>query len=430
MSTSVGLVGLGTVGGQVCRRLVDRKSSLSRRTGTDVQLKAVAEPDVPEDLHDYVDKVDLYESAQDLIKNCSIDVLVELIGGMNPAEGIISNALKNGSDVVTANKELLAHSGQDLFELAREENQTIRFEASVGGCIPAVRTIREGMVDVDFSAIYGIINGTSNYVLSRMKEDGLDFDSALEVAQEKGFAEADPSYDINGTDTVHKLIILSAIAFGTPVEYDEVFRDGIQNITPEIIRDAEQLGYSIKLLGITKMTEEGIEARVHPTMIPENSALAAVENQYNAVLTQGEPVGRNMYTGKGAGGAPTATAIISDIVSLAGVDGVNQTPYLFSNNTLSTLSISEIQSRFYLRLMAKDQPGVLSRVTKILGDNQISIDSVLQVGRSDDKLVPIILTTHSAKESQMRAAVDGISHLDVIGQQPVWLHIEDEFEID
>jgi homoserine dehydrogenase len=425
MVTKVGLVGLGTVGGEVCRRLIDRRDSLSARTGTELTVSAVAEPEVPDDLQDYVSELNYYETAEELLDAQELDILVELIGGMKPAEQIVRDALEAGTDVVTANKELLAHSGEELFELARIENQRIRFEAGVGGCIPIVRTIREAMVDVDFSAIYGIINGTSNYVLSRMRRDEISFEDALHIAQEKGFAEADPSYDVEGTDTVHKLIILSELAFGTSVDYDDVYCEGIKRITPEIIQDAHQFGYRIKLLGIAKQKEEGLEARVHPTLIPDDSPLAAVEEQYNAVLTQGEPVGTNMLTGKGAGGAPTATAIISDLVSLSRDRETSRIPYLYSEKSNPTIPISQIESRFYLRLMAKDRPGVLSRVTKILGDREISIDSVLQVGRSQEELVPVILTTHRARESQMNSAVDEIAKLDSVGREPICLHIEE-----
>lgn len=430
MVTEVGVVGLGTVGGEVARRLHDREDLLTQRTGTSVRLKAVAEPDVPPGLADLVDSVEYYEDAGELLESSSVDVLVELIGGMSPAEGVVSSALRRGVDVVTANKELLAHSGEKLFELAGENDSKIRFEASVGGCIPAIRTIREAMVDVDFSAIYGIINGTSNYVLSRMREDDLSFERALEIAQEKGFAEADPTYDVEGTDSVHKLIILSELAFGSAIDYEDVHCDGIRRITPEIIRDAHQFGYRIKLLGITKKHDNGLEARVHPTLVPEESSLAAVENQYNAVLTQGDPVGTNMLTGQGAGGAPTATAVISDVVSLARNRDTVRAPYLYREDSLETIPVSDVKSRFYLRLMAQDQPGVLSRVTKILGERDISIDSVLQVGRSEEELVPVILTTHEAYGDRMEDAVESIESLDVVGKKPVYLHIEENLETE
>lgn len=430
MVTEVGLVGLGTVGGQVAKRLLNRDDLLDRRTGTKLKLKAVAEPDVPEDFERLVEKIEHYDDAGELLDETSVDVLVELIGGLDPAKSILKTALRKGTDVVTANKELLAHSGEELLNVASECNQRIRFEASVGGCIPVVRTIREAMVDVDFQAIYGIINGTSNYVLSRMRKDDLSFDDALEIAQKKGFAEADPTYDVEGIDTVHKLILLSELAFGTPVDIDNVHCDGIRKITPEIIKDAEQFGYRVKLLGITKRHGDQLEARVHPTLIPEESPLAAIEDQYNAVLTQGDPVGTNMLTGKGAGGAPTATAVISDLISLAKNRETSGTPYLYQDNPLATLSIQDVESSFYLRLMARDRPGVLSRVTEILGERGISIDSVLQVGQSDEELVPVILTTHQAVGKKMRAAVNEISSLDVVGEEPVFLHIEENLEED
>lgn len=428
MSAKVGIVGLGTVGSEVAARLQDRRSALQTRTGTTVEITAVAEPQVPESFQERLDTLDYYEDAHALIEESRVDVLVELIGGLSPAGDIVESALESGMDVVTANKELLAHQGKELFETAERNGQRIRFEAAVGGCIPVVRSIREAMVDTDFDAIYGIINGTSNYVLTRMENDGISFEDALDLAQQKGYAEADPSYDVEGTDTAHKIALLAGLAFGTRVTLDEIYCEGIRNIRPEIIRDAHEFGYKIKLLGLTKRTEQGLDTRVHPTLIPEESALAAIQHEYNAVLTQGEPVGRNMLTGKGAGGGPTATAVIGDIVSLARNREQNRAPYYYGGTEHETVSIDDVESRFYLRLMARDEPGVLSRVTTILGNQSISIDSVIQRGRSQEELVPVILTTHEAKQGRMYQAVDKIAELDVIGKEPVSMHIEEDIE--
>lgn len=428
MSAKVGLVGLGTVGSEVAKRLQDRSESLRTRTGTTVELTAVAEPDVPSTFEDRLDRLEYYEDAQELIENAEVDVLVELIGGLTPAGGIVESAIESGMDVVTANKELLAHQGKELFEAAESHNQRIRFEAAVGGCIPVVRSIREAMVDTDFDAIYGIINGTSNYVLTRMENDGISFEEALGLAQQKGYAEADPSYDVEGTDTAHKIALLAGLAFGTRVTLDEIYCEGIRKIRPEIIRDAKEFGYKIKLLGLTKQTDRGLDTRVHPTLVPEESALAAIQHEYNAVLTQGEPVGRNMLTGKGAGGGPTATAVIGDIVSLARNTEQDRAPYYYGGADHETVPINRVKSRFYLRLMARDEPGVLSKVTTILGNHDISIDSVIQRGRSEEELVPVILTTHRANQGQMNDAVEEISELDVIGKEPVSLHIEEDIE--
>ncbi|MFB6347625.1 MAG: homoserine dehydrogenase [bacterium] len=428
MVQKIGVVGLGTVGGEVARRLQDRSGTLTTRTGTTVELSAVAEPAVPESFEHRLEGLDLYEDAEELIDQAEVDILVGLIGGLNPAGRIVERALKSGMDVVTANKELLAHDGEKLFKTARETGQRIRFEAAVGGCIPVVRSIREAMVDADFEAIYGIINGTSNYVLTRMEHDGLQFEEALQLAQEKGYAEADPSYDVEGTDTAHKIALLAGLGFGTRVTLDEIYCRGIRRIQPEIMRDAEQFGYKIKLLGLTKQTDRGLDTRVHPTLIPEDSALAAIQYEYNAVLTQGTPVGRNMLTGKGAGGGPTATAVIGDIISLARNSNQTRAPYYYGGTEHRTVPIEEVESRFYLRLMAQDEPGVLSKVTTILSNHDISIDSVIQRGRSEDNLVPVVLTTHEASQGSMDSAVGTIADLDVIGEDPVSLHIEEDFE--
>jgi homoserine dehydrogenase len=261
-----------------------------------------------------------------------------------------------------------------------------------------------------------------------MREDELSFAEALSIAQDKGFAEADPTYDVEGTDTVHKLILLSELAFGSAVDFDEVYCDGIRRITPEIIDDAHQFGFRIKLLGIAKKHDEGVEVRVHPTLIPEESSLASVDDQYNAVLTQGDPVGSNMLTGKGAGGAPTATAVISDIISLSRNRDRSRAPYLYQEEPMDVISLGDVQSRFYLRMMVQDQPGVLSRITRILGDCNISIDSVLQIGRSEEELVPVILTTHRASGQEMQTAVEQVEALDDVGKKPVYLHIEENLE--
>ncbi|MFB6355755.1 MAG: homoserine dehydrogenase [bacterium] len=425
--TSVGVIGLGTVGSHVARRLVERRENLETRSGARIELTDVADIQFPDSLQDVLSDVTCYEDAFELIENSNCDVVVELIGGLEPAEEVICTALKNGKDVVTANKELLAKRGSRIVDVVERTGSRLRFEASVGGSIPIIRSLREGFVDTNVKAIYGIINGTANYVLTRMEREGQSFEEALSMAQEKGYAEADPTYDIEGDDSAHKVAILAALGFGCRISMDSIHCEGITRITPEILEDARSLGYTIKLLGIAKRTGEGLDVRVHPTMIPEETALSAVRDEYNAVFTKANPLGSSMLYGKGAGGAPTATAIIGDVVSLASRDDTDHAPYYFDEN-VQLLPTKDIVCRYYLRLMALDQPGVLARVTKILGEHQISIDSVIQHGRSDYDEVPVILTTHRAEEGNMRDAVEQISNLDEIGADPVFLRIEDDFD--
>lgn len=425
--TRVGIIGLGTVGGEVFKRLMERKEQLRQRCGTSIEVTAVADLVKPDPLSDLIDRVSYYESPESMMDAESLDVVVELIGGLEPAETFITEALTRGIDVVTANKELLAKKGPEIFQTAEDHDSRIRFEASVGGSIPVIRTLREAFVDADIEGAYGIINGTANYVLTRMEQDGQPFDEALELAQEKGYAEADPSYDIEGDDSAHKLAILAALGFGSLVPLEDVYCEGITEITPEIVADADDLGYRIKLLGIVKRIEGDLDVRVHPTMVPKNSALAAVREEYNAVYVKADPLGSSMLYGKGAGGAPTATAVVGDVAALAVRNDRARAPIDFDPGH-SVRSIDQVKTRYYLRLMALDQPGVLAGVTKILGDHQISIDSVIQHGRSRDEEVPVVLTTHRAREGNVRKAVDEIAQLDAVGKEPVLLRIEDDLE--
>ncbi len=425
-ATRVGLVGLGTVGSRVANRLIERRESLFRRTGARIDLTHVAEMDLTPEMEKALPGVELYRDALTFIEEAECDIVVELIGGLEPAGTIITRAVEQGKDVVTANKELLAKKGAEIFKRAERTGARIRFEASVGGSIPVIRTIREAMVANEFEAVYGIINGTANYVLTRMAEDGQSFNEALQLAQEKGYAEADPSYDVEGDDSAHKIAVLAGLSFGTHVPLEKVHCEGITGISPEIMKDAHRLGYRIKLLGIAKRTPGGLDVRVHPTMIPRASAMAAVQNEYNAVFIQGDPVGSSMLYGKGAGGAPTSTAVISDVTSLAVRDDRVRSSFFYREEPMSVLDIKEVRSRYYLRLQALDRPGVLAQVTRILGDHGISIDSVIQHGRSEEKAVPVILTTHQAAEGDVQEAVQKISRLEVVDSDPVCLRIEED----
>lgn len=421
----VGIAGLGTVGRHVALRLDRRRGDHRRRSGRDISLEAVADPIERPDLENKLEDTTVYRDAERMIDESDIDIFVELIGGIQPPKSLILEAIDSGLDVVTANKELLAKEGQEIFPRAEEEGQAIRFESSVGGSIPVIRTVREAFIDVDFNAIHGIINGTANYVLTKMSEDGQAFESALETAQEKGFAESDPSYDIEGDDSAHKLSLLATVAHGQQIAFEDVHCEGITDITPEIINDAQELGYRIKLLGIAKDLGSGLDLRVHPTLIPEDSGLAAVSHQYNAIFIQGEPIGSSMLSGKGAGGASTATAVVGDVFSIA-KNGKDSGSIYYSDDDRTLISTEEIKTRYYLRVQAEDRPGVLSEITEILGDLNISINSLLQRGKSKEEKVPIVLTTHQAVEGDLRKAVRRIEKLDVIGDEPLWLRIEDD----
>ncbi len=424
----VGIAGLGTVGFSTARQLIDKEEKLARRTGVEVRLVAAADPDLPSGAEKLLTDREIFTNAEEMLDNTELDVFVELIGGINPAGDLIKSALGRGINVVTANKELLAHHGQKIFGHASRSSAQIRFEAAVGGSIPIIRTVREAMVGADFECIYGIINGTTNYMLTSMARRGLSFGEALKEAQDKGYAEADPSADVEGRDSAHKMTILAELAFGMPVPVEEVHTEGINLITPSIIEDAERLNYSIKLLGIAKKIGEKVDVRVHPTLIPDSSALAAVNCEYNAVYIQSDPTGSSMLYGKGAGGPSTAGAVVSDIVSLATVEPNSQPSIYYSDSSEGLVSTSELSTRYYLRLNATDKPGVLAKVTKILGEHRISIETVLQRGRSAGELVPVVLTTHRAREGSIQDAVDKISQLDVIGRKPKLLRIEEDFE--
>ncbi len=425
---NVGIAGLGTVGYSTAKQLVEKEEKLARRTGVEVRLVAVAEPSLPSQAEKHLAAQEIFTETEEMLAEADLDVFVELIGGIDPARKLIKEALSRGIDVVTANKELLAHYGREIFKHAADSAARIRFEAAVGGSIPIIRTVREAMVGADFECIYGIINGTTNYMLTSMGRRGLSFDEALTEAQNKGYAEADPSADVEGRDSAHKMTVLAELAFGISVPVENVHTEGINSITPSIMEDAERLNYSIKLLGIAKKIRDEVDVRVHPTLIPRSSALAAVNCEYNAVYIQSDPTGSAMLYGKGAGGPSTAGAVVSDIVSLATMEPNSQPAVYYSAGAGGLISTAELSTRYYLRLHATDKPGVLARVTKILGEHRISIETVLQRGRSAGEFVPVVLTTHRAREGSVQAAVNEIAQLDVIGRQPKLLRIEEDFE--
>ncbi len=417
----VGLIGWGTVGSGVVRALLENAEAIESRLGVPIELKRIADRDIVRRRAIKVPRELLTTNIDDILDDPEIDIAIELMGGIDFPRGVITKALEKGKYVVTANKALLAHHGNELFDLARRRGRAIGFEASVAGGIPLIKSLREGLAGNRINKIYGILNGTANYILTRMTDSGLSFGDALKEAQELGYAEADPTLDIEGIDTAHKLAIASAIAFGTPIQFDEVHVEGISGIDSLDIRYAEEFGYQLKLLAIARNIEGRLEMRVHPTLIPKNHVLASVKGAYNAVHIEGNAVGDIMLYGMGAGMMPTGSAVVSDIIDIArdilcGTPG--RIPALaFQPERLQVIAkrpISDVSTCYYLRFQALDRPGVLSKISGILGKHQISIAAVIQKGRHEQEWVPLIMITHEAVESNIRKALDEIYGLDVV----------------
>jgi len=418
----VGLMGLGTVGSGVFQVLTRNQEEIQRRAGRGIALTMVSRRDVAKARAIVGDQVRIVADAREIIANPDIDIVVELIGGCDIAKTLVLEAIAAGKHVVTANKALLAVHGSEIFAAARAQGVMVAFEAAVAGGIPIIKALREGLTDNRIEWIAGIINGTTNFILSEMRDKGLDFDVVLKEAQRLGYAEADPTFDIEGVDAAHKLTIMSAIAFGVPVQFDKAYVEGINKLSAVDIRYAEQLGYRIKLLGITKKRTDanvspggasGIELRVHPTLIPSKRLIANVEGAMNAVVVQGDAVGTTLYYGKGAGSEPTASAVVADLVDITRLhtaDPDHRVPHLaFQPDALADtpiLTIDQVQTAFYLRLRVADEAGVLSRITTILAENDISIDAVLQRESAEgEKQTDLIILTHDTIEGRMRAAL-------------------------
>ncbi|MCO5977891.1 homoserine dehydrogenase [Ideonella oryzae] len=408
----VGLLGIGTVGSGTFHVLQRNQQEIRRRAGRGIEVTMVADLDVERARSIVGDGVRVVGDAREVIANPDIDIVVELIGGYGVAKTLVLEAIAAGKHVVTANKALLAVHGSEIFAAAHAKGVTVAFEAAVAGGIPIIKALREGLTANRIEWIAGIINGTTNFILSEMREKGLDFSVVLKEAQRLGYAEADPTFDIEGVDAAHKATLMSALAFGIPVQFDKAHIEGITKLQALDIRYAEQLGYRIKLLGITKRREEGIELRVHPTLIPAKRLIANVEGAMNAVVVQGDAVGTTLYYGKGAGSEPTASAVIADLVDitrLATADPDHRVPSLaFQPDALADtpiLPISQVQTSFYLRLQVADEAGVLAEITGILADNGISIDAVLQRESAEgEKQTDLIILTHETQEGRLRAA--------------------------
>lgn len=424
-SISVGIIGLGTVGTGTVRILLNNNDIIQERTGLDIRLKRIADLDIKRDRGISIPEGILTTDANDILEDRDIDIVVELIGGIHPAKEFILRAINNGKHVVTANKALLATEGNEIFLEAEKKGVFVGFEASVAGGIPIIKVMQEGLVANRILNIYGIINGTSNYILTKMTEGGKDFSIALREAQELGYAEADPTFDIEGIDSAHKLTILSSLAYGIPLSYSEVYREGITRITPQDIDFAKELGYKIKLLAITKSADGEIEMRVHPTMIPNDYMISKVDGVFNAVYVEGDAVGSTLYYGRGAGDMPTGSAVIADIVDIGKKVRTNKGRYSFLRSSgLRIRKIEDIESMYYFRFSAIDKPGVLSKISGILGENNISIASVIQKGRRIGGAVPLVVLTHIAREKDVLRAIKDIDALPVVTEPTHFIRVE------
>ncbi|MGI4841782.1 MAG: homoserine dehydrogenase [Janthinobacterium lividum] len=421
----VGLLGIGTVGAGTFNVLQRNQEDIRRRAGRGIEITMVAARDLEKARGIVGAGVEVVGDPFAVVDHPDIDIVVELIGGYELPHALVLKAIANGKHVVTANKALLALHGNEIFAAAQEKGVMVAFEAAVAGGVPIIKALREGLTANRIESVAGIINGTTNFILSEMREKGLDFATALQQAQELGYAEADPTFDIEGVDAAHKLTIMSAIAFGIPVQFDKAYIEGISQLQARDISYAEQLGYRIKLLGITRRTHtesgEGIELRVHPTLIPAGRLIANVEGAMNAVLVQADAVGASLYYGKGAGSEPTASAVIADLVDvtrLATVDPYCRVPHLaFQPNEMTDVAIvpmAEITTSYYLRVYVKDQLGVMADLTRILADAGISIDAVLQKEPGDQVNLDIILLTHQTREKNIIAAIEKIEKLPAV----------------
>jgi homoserine dehydrogenase len=427
----VGLIGFGTVGTGVAKILLGSGALIRRRVGVPIELVRVADVDTTRDRGVTLPPGVLINDAKALLDDPAVDIVIELIGGYDAAKRIILDALGRGKPVVTANKALLAVHGEEIFEAAARQKVDLGFEASVGGGIPVIRALSEGLAANTVLSLYGIINGTSNYILSRMTCEGQSFQDVLAEAQAAGFAEADPTFDVAGIDSAHKLAIMVNLAYGTPVNVKEIFTEGITRITPVDIAYAEEFGYTIKLLGIAKSLDGEIEARVHPTMVPSASPIAQVEGVYNAIQLVGDAVGDIVLYGRGAGSMPTGSAVVSDVIAIARNllrDAAGLVPPASflqdQRRPLRIRPMEEILSQYYMRFMVLDRPGVLSQIAGVLGRHNISIASVIQQGRKEGQTVPVVIMTHTARERDVQAALRDIDKMAFISEPTTLIRVE------
>jgi homoserine dehydrogenase len=427
---TVGIIGFGTVGSGTARILLENNDVLSRRLGFPLELKYIADLDVERDRGISLPKGMLVSDADRVLEDPEVDIVAELIGGTRPAKDFILRAIRNRKHVVTANKALLAADGADIFEEAGKNGVEVGFEASVAGGIPIIKVIREGLVANNILSVYGIINGTANYILTRMTDEGAEFGDVLRDAQRLGYAEADPTFDIEGVDSAHKLTLLASLAYGIPLSYDRVYTEGITEITPTDIELAGELGYRIKLLAIAKRSGGEVELRVHPTMVPRDYLISKVDGVFNAIYVRGDMVGETLYYGRGAGDLPTASAVVSDMAEIASrlMSGAKAPPPAVGHGPMEVKEMEEITSMYYFRFSVLDRPGVLSKISGIFGKNNISISSVIQKGRRAGETVPLVLLTHTAREKDVRRALRDVDDLPVVTGKTAFIRVEGEEE--
>ncbi|MGB4067808.1 MAG: homoserine dehydrogenase [Nitrospira sp.] len=431
----VGIVGFGTVGTGVAKILLDNAALITRRVGVPVELVRVADRDIVRERGVALAAGVLTTDNRQVLSAPDIDIVVELIGGYDTAKRVILDAIAAGKHVVTANKALLALHGEEIFDAAVRKGVDVGFEASVGGGIPVIRALTEGLAGNTIESIYGIINGTSNYILSRMTREGHSFEEVLTDAQRAGYAEADPTFDVAGIDSAHKLAILVNLAYGTPVNFKDIYTEGITNITPIDIAYAKQFGFTIKLLGIAKLVDGEIEARVHPTMLPSASPIAQVEDVYNAIQLVGDAVGDVVLYGRGAGSMPTGSAVVSDVIAIGRnllKSSAGRVPVASfqpdQRRPLRLRSMEEISSLYYLRFTVVDRPGVLAQIAGELGRCGISISSMVQQGRREGQTVPIVIKTHVAKDRDVQIALREIKRKAFVSESPTLIRIEGKDE--
>ncbi|MDD5428940.1 MAG: homoserine dehydrogenase [Candidatus Omnitrophica bacterium] len=423
----IGLIGFGTIGSGVIKALISKKRSIKEKSGLDISVARICDKDLKRKRPVKVSRKILTKSVSKLLYDPGIDIIVELMGGVRPARDIVLEALRQGKHVVTANKALLSDSGYEIFKLANELKLCVGFEASVGGGMPIIRALKEGFVANRIDLIYGIINGTSNFILSKMAEEKIGFEEALAMAQAKGYAERDPRLDIEGGDSCHKLSILALLGFGIAVKPSEIYTEGITEIEASDIQFAKEYGYAIKLLAIAKRSGKSVELRVHPTLIPAKHLLASVGGVYNAIFVKGDLVGENLFYGQGAGAAPTSSAVVSDIVSIAKSftdDYKSPDRMPLGRDAERVKEMTDVKIRYYVRFSALDKPGVLAKISGILAKYDISIASVTQLQRKHTSGVPIIMMTHEALERDMMKALKEIDALKVIKKKSVRIRVE------
>jgi len=443
---NVGIIGFGTVGTGTAKILLENKDIISQRTGFDINLKKIADLDIKKSRGIKLQEGILTANADDILNDPEINIVVELIGGIHPAKELILKAIRNKKHVVTANKALIATEGNEILAEAEKHGVEIGFEASVAGGIPIIKIIKEGLIANRILAVYGIINGTSNYILTKMTDEGIEFSDALKEAQRLGYAEADSAYDIEGIDSAHKLAILASLAYNIPLSFNDVYKEGITRITSQDIGFAGELGYKIKLLAIAKATPQPlplpkggewaceVELRVHPTMVPKDYLISKVDGVFNAIYVQGDAVGDTLYYGRGAGDMPTGSAVISDIADIgkritrqAGCNH-SQSPRRHQASFIKIKKIEDISAMYYFRFTAFDKPGVLSTISGVLGSYNISITSVIQKGRRLGEAVPLIVLTHTAKERDVIKAVTEIDRLSVVADKTLYIRVEGKEE--